>query len=259
MKFSIITPTLNSIEFLKKSSDSVLINQKYPNIEWIIIDGGSTDGTIEYLNSLENTNIKIFNDDSGHPSKAFNYGITKANGEIISLLGSDDYYEEEIFSEIAFIFENNKIDWLIGYNEIVDKHEKEIRKIITKFKKSSLNNYSFKKLSKNNFIAAHSVFWKKEFMPNKIGNFNTNEFIESMDYEMWLRMGRISKPYILKKKLSNFRMHKNSLTTKGNLKQLNQMYLVSLKYGKFNVIEKIILKTKSLIIFIIYKLLMNFN
>ena len=166
MKFSIITPTLNSIKFLKECSESIITKQLYSNFEWIIIDGGSKDGTIDYLHSLKNLNIKIFKENSGHPSKAFNFGITKATGDIIGLLGSDDYYEENIFSDIASLFKGNNIDWLVGYNRIVDKDNTEIRKLITKFKNNSLDHYNFKKLSRNNFIGAHSVFWRREFMPN---------------------------------------------------------------------------------------------
>ena len=259
MKISIITPTLNSIKYLSECYKSVFEMQEYKNIEWIIIDGGSRDGTIEFLKNLNNPAIKIYSENSNHPSKAYHYGITKVSGDIIGTLGSDDYYENNIFSKIVKVFENPKINWLIGSNVIINNQGQEIRKIITKYKNYNLSNYSLKRLLNNNFIPMQSVFWKKNFMPDEIGNFNTTDFIESMDYDMWIRMAINSEPTIINKKLSYFRMHKNSITAKGNFDQMNQMLLISCKYGKFNILKKSFLKIKIIIIYLIYKFLNLFN
>lgn len=259
MKLSIVTPTLNSVKYLSRCYKSIFELQDYKNIEWIIVDGGSKDGTIEFLKNLNNPTIKIFSESSNHPSKAYHLGITKVSGEIIGTLGSDDYYENNIFSTIVEIFKNSKTNWIIGSNAIINSDGKEIRKIITKYKNYNLSNYSLIKLLNNNFIPMQSVFWKKNFMPDKIGNFNTTNFIESMDYDMWVRMAMNSEPTILDKKLSYFRMHKNSLTTKGNFNQMNQMLLISCKYGKFNFIKKSFLKIKIVLIYTIYRTLNLFN
>lgn len=255
MKLSIITPTLNSIKYLSRCYKSVFELQNYKNIEWIIVDGGSKDGTIEFLKNLNNPAIKIYSENSNHPSKAYHFGITKVSGEIIGTLGSDDYYENNIFSTIVKVFENPKINWLIGSNTIINSQGNEIRKIITRYKNYNISNYSLRKLLNNNFIPMQSVFWKKNFMPDKIGNFNTTNFIESMDYEMWIRMAINSNPTIVNKRLSYFRMHKNSITTKGNFDQMNQMLLISCKYGEFNIFKKGFLKIKITLIYIIYRIL----
>ena len=62
MKLSIVTPTLNSYKFIKECADSILIHQNYNNIEWIVADGGSTDGTFEYLKDLKNNKIILINE-----------------------------------------------------------------------------------------------------------------------------------------------------------------------------------------------------
>lgn len=253
MKLSIITPTLNSIKYLSRCYKSIFEMQDYKDVEWIIIDGGSKDGTIEFLEKFDNPAIKIFSENSGHPSKAYHYGITKVSGEIIGTLGSDDYYENNIFGTIIKAFENSRTDWLIGSNSIINSKGAEIRKIITNYKNYNLSNYSLKKLYNNNFIPMQSVFWRKKFMPDKIGNFNISNFIASSDYDMWIRMALKSEPTILNKRLSCFRMHKNSLTTKGNFDQINQMLLISCHYGKFNFFKKNFLKVKIILIYILYK------
>ena len=98
-----------------------------------------------------------------------------------------------------------------------------------------------------------SVFWKIKFMPEKIGYFNNDEFIESMDYETWLRMAKVSTPYILKKRLSAFRVHRNSITSKVNLKQMNEMTKISIKYLGDNLFLKFYLYIKMFFIIIIYQ------
>ena len=103
MKLSIVTPTLNSYKFIKKCADSILIHQNYNNIEWIVADGGSTDGTIEYLKNLKNNKIILINENTGHSTKAYNVGISKASGDIIGTLGSDDIYNKDIFLKVINI------------------------------------------------------------------------------------------------------------------------------------------------------------
>lgn len=92
-------------------------------------------------------------------------------------------------------------------------------------------------------------------MPEKTGYFNELEFLDSSDYDMWLKMAKISKPLIVNDKFSFFRMHKTNITSKGSFKQLTQMAEISNKYGDFNFFEKMIIKLKSIAILIFYKIL----
>jgi len=254
MKLSIVTPTLNSFKFIKQCSESIL-NQNYQDFEWIITDGGSTDGTLEYLKSLKNNKIILINENSGHSTKAYNIGISKTSGEIIGTLGSDDVYNENIFLTVINYFKNKSLLWIVGRNEIINHNNKIVRKNITYFKNNRLNNYSYYSLTKNNFFPMQSIFWRKTFMPEKTGYFNELEFLDSSDYDMWLKMAKISKPLIVNDKFSFFRMHKTNITSKGSFKQLTQMAEISNKYGDFNFFEKIIIKLKSIAILIFYKIL----
>ena len=92
-------------------------------------------------------------------------------------------------------------------------------------------------------------------MPKIVGYFDEKNFIDSSDYEMWLKMASINKPLIVNEKFSYFRVHKTNITSRGSIKQMKQMSEISIKYGNFNIFEKIITKIKSSIIIIIYKLL----
>lgn len=111
MKFSIITASLNNSETINDTLDSV-INQDFVDIEHIIIDGNSNDGTIEILNEYEskNKNSKIIFKHNHGVYDALNEGLRLASGDIIGFLHSDDFlYSNSIISEIGSIFENTNL------------------------------------------------------------------------------------------------------------------------------------------------------
>ena len=101
-RFSIITPCMNSAKFIRNAIDSVLA-QNYPNYEHIIIDGGSTDGTLEILK--EYPHLLFISEPDKNLYDAINKGIRLATGEIIGHLNSDDFYTEDVFGEIARLFQ----------------------------------------------------------------------------------------------------------------------------------------------------------
>jgi glycosyltransferase involved in cell wall biosynthesis len=109
---TIITITLNSEKYLEQTILSVL-NQPYENVEYIVIDGGSTDGTVEIIKKYDNfIDYWISEKDKG-VSNAFNKGIVFATGDIIGLINSDDWYEPETFNKVTEVFENDKSIGLI--------------------------------------------------------------------------------------------------------------------------------------------------
>lgn len=103
-KLTIITASYNGAKTLEKSINSVL-NQNYPNLEYIIIDGGSTDGTVDVIKRYErHLSYWVSEPDKGI-ADAWNKGLCKATGEIISMVNTDDWYEPDSFKRIAEIFQ----------------------------------------------------------------------------------------------------------------------------------------------------------
>ncbi len=98
---SIITPSFNQAQFIEQTIKSVQ-NQDYKNIEHIIIDGGSTDGTIDILKKY--SGIKWISEKDNGQSDAINKGFSTANGEILAWLNSDDYYDENIITKVVEYF-----------------------------------------------------------------------------------------------------------------------------------------------------------
>ncbi len=228
MKISIITPSYNQVDFIERTIQSVL-SQDYSNIEYIVMDGGSTDGTIDILKKYSNKIIWKSEKDNGQ-SDAINKGLKIATGDIIAYLNSDDTYEPGAFKKISDFFENNPDKkWAYGKCKIIDKQDREIRKPITWYKNLLLKKYSYKKLLTENFISQPATFWRKELL-DEIGNFNEQENF-CMDYEYWLRIGQKYKAGVINDYLSNFRYYSDSKSGNVDKKQFQDELRLAKKYG----------------------------
>lgn len=211
LKISIVTPSFNQGCFIKQTIDSVL-NQNYPNLEYIVMDGGSNDGTVDILKSYGNRIIWKSEKDKGQ-SDAINKGMAMATGEILGYINSDDLYTSNCFFKINdFFLTSPKIRWAYGKCRIIDEHNREVRKLITAYKNFWMKKYSYNKLLSINFINQPSTFWRKEIR-NEFGLFNKNEHLV-MDYEYWLRIGKKYRAGFINAYLSEFRMYTQSKSFK---------------------------------------------
>src|SRR3989344_33011 len=144
-KISVITPSLNQAKFIEGTIRSVL-DQKYPNLEYIIVDGGSTDGTLKILKKYNKFISWTSARDNGQ-SAAINRGIKKSSGEIICYLNSDDYLAPESLSKVADFFrKNKKAEWVTGKCRTVDEYGVEVRKLITLYKNIFLKYFRTKEI-----------------------------------------------------------------------------------------------------------------
>ncbi|MGX5857992.1 glycosyltransferase family 2 protein [Dyadobacter jiangsuensis] len=125
-KISIVSPSYNQGEFIEDAIQSV-IDQNYPNFEHIIIDGGSTDETIDILKKYPHL-IWVSEKDKGQ-SDAINKGFKRASGDIIGWLNTDDYYLPNAFKLVAENFSKTSADALYGDIIFVDKHRKKTRDV----------------------------------------------------------------------------------------------------------------------------------
>lgn len=207
-KISLITPTLNQGKFIRDTIQSVL-SQNYPNLEYIVIDGGSTDNTVDILKSYGNKLIWISEKDKGQ-SDAINKGLKIATGEIISYLNSDDYLQPGVLTKIGTFFANNtEAFWVTGKCYTVDGMGKEVRKLITLYKNIFLKYFRFRNIFYIvQFISQPSTFWRRNLL-EQIGLFDT-KLSYDMDYDYWLRIWQKNKLYFLDEYLSSYRLHRAS-------------------------------------------------
>lgn len=207
LKFSIIIPSLNQGKFISQTIESVL-KQSYKNVEIIVVDGGSTDDTLDILKSYNNQIAWLSEKDNGQ-TNAINKGIAMSNGDIIAYLNSDDYYLDGTLEIVATIFNSNKNTlWVTGDYIIINENGGKIQSYIIKYKKFLRKLLSFNLLSVLNPIAQPSTFMHKLLIA-KVGNFNESLHY-AMDYEYWLRAISIKNPTVTNKTLSAFRIHHKS-------------------------------------------------
>jgi glycosyltransferase involved in cell wall biosynthesis len=130
VKISIITPSFNSGKYIRRAINSVL-SQDYDNWEHIVIDGGSTDGTLEILKKY--SHLKFVSEQDKGQSDAMNKGFHMSNGDIIGYLNADDYYHQDIFSPVIKEFTSGTSEMVVGKIKIQKETETEIRTPSTKF------------------------------------------------------------------------------------------------------------------------------
>jgi glycosyltransferase involved in cell wall biosynthesis len=180
-KISIITVSFNSQSTIKHTIQSVA-SQDYQNKEYILIDGASTDWTLDIISFLKDKiNYFVSEKDNGIYD-AMNKGIKVATGEIIGILNSDDFYSNnEVLSKVANIFEETDCDCLYGDLVYVDKGD--ARNIVRYWKSGK---FSKKKL-RMGWMLPHPTFFVKKEIYEKYGLYNI-KLKTAADYEMILRL-----------------------------------------------------------------------
>lgn len=201
-KISIITPSFNQAEFLERTIKSVL-DQNYANLEYILIDGGSTDGSVDIIKRYSDSiSYWISKKDSGQ-TEAINKGFKLATGEIVAWLNSDDEYCEGTLERVAKTFmSDSHLDFVFGDRLSIDRNGNILRD-------DRHTRFSFTELILHGMILTQpSSFWKRELF-GKYGYLDeTKRFC--MDYEFFCRIGQHIKAKHICQPLSCFRWHEDS-------------------------------------------------
>jgi glycosyltransferase involved in cell wall biosynthesis len=220
---SIITPCLNSAEFIERTINSVL-NQSYKNIEYIIIDGGSVDGTVDIIKKYEDKLSYWLSEPDDGLYCAINKGMHIAKGEIVGYLNSDDiYYPDTLKKVISFFCEKKEIDLVYGKLNFIDINDS----IIFTMTYPSFNLKSFSSLNYST-IGQPSSFWRRDLMIN-VNYFNEN-FKLAADFDFFIKSGKVGKFHFLPEKLAGFRIHRSQLTEKHKFISRNEVAIIHKNY-----------------------------
>ncbi len=248
-KISIITPSFNQSAFIEETILSVL-SQDYPHLEYIVVDGGSSDATLDILRTYQDQLIWISESDQGQ-ANAINKGFKMASGDVLAYLNSDDLYLPGTLNKVgAFFADNPNADWLSGYCQNVDGNGHPIRPFISKYKNFWLRTRSYQVLKVLNYISQPATFWRGTLI-QKLGYLD-EDLQYTMDYEYWLRIGKTHKLSVLEEELAVFRLHSSSKSGINSDQQFDEELEVAKNYSKGLpiILHYLHIKLRALLVFI---------
>ena len=249
LKISIVIPVFNMVDTIEQTLSSIW-DQNYKNLQLIVMDGASTDGTKEFL-ELHKDKIDIFISEKDNGQyHAIQKGMSLATGEVVSWLNADDIYFPWTFNRVNLFFQSfEKINWIVGLPSFLDcsGNITHIYNNLSARPNKLIRNGAFR----NNvfgYLQQESMFFRKSLW-DKIGGLDLNYNLAA-DFELWTRFATISSVISVNIPLSGFRIDDNSRSKKyiriyeqevdQILKSLGRNYSLIQLLSKSNIINKLI-------------------
>lgn len=194
-KVSIVTPSFNQAEYLERTIESVLTQDV--ELEYIIMDGGSTDGSLDILKEYESRAQILIGKDKGQ-ADAIAKGFSAATGDILAWLNSDDMYLPGTLAKVVSAFDSG-VEFMYGHVLIVDSRDKVLRRRVAL-------PVGFDDLYYGMYVIPQEATFFSQRLYRECGGINP-AYTYAMDYDLWLRMARIEPPRLLDDYLACFRFH----------------------------------------------------
>jgi glycosyltransferase involved in cell wall biosynthesis len=221
---SIVTPSFQQARFIDATIRSVL-DQNYPRLEYLVVDGGSTDGTLEILRQYEPRLKWISEADKGQ-ADAINKGFARTNGEIIAWLNSDDTYAPGAIQTVAEYFAAHpEVGVVYGNADFIDPSGAFIGACqnIEPFSRHRLLHYS-------DFLVQPAVFFRRELFQS-VGGLDAS-LCWALDYDLWLKFAERNAQFaFLRRVLANYRWLDSSKTGAGGRKRIEEVRAVVQRHG----------------------------
>lgn len=222
-RVSIIAPVYNSAEFIEESIQSVL-NQTYPKIEYIIMDAGSTDGTVEIAQRYADRLTIISEPDNGQ-SDAINKGWKRATGDVLTWLNGDDLYlPDTVENAVNYLTQHPDTMWLYGDAQFLyeDGTPGNFRYPILPWDYNKLLTFGC-------YISQPSVFLRREVI-ERFGYLDESLHF-GMDYEYWLRIGKIFPPAHVPDVKVKVKIFRDTKSRSGSYKRIQELEQMLKRYG----------------------------
>ncbi len=232
VRISIVMPSFQQVDFLEEAVRSVFFQQP-EDIELLVMDPGSTDGSRELLLELQQEfgveQLQLhFEADKGQ-SDAINRGFSRARGQVLSWLNSDDRLRPGALKKVIDRLDTKEPCWLYGRAGMIDAAGRRHGNLIVQYKNWRCRRFSRLKLLTENFIPQMAVFWNRALW-EKAGGLDSDRHLD-MDYDLWLRFAAVTKPEVLYDELADFRVHGQAKGSQQTGLQLDAAFATARKHA----------------------------
>lgn len=231
---SIVTPSYNQERYLEETIRSVL-EQDYPNLEYYVIDGGSTDGSLEIIKKYQDHLAGWVSEPDRGQTEAINKGFSRSQGEIMAWLNSDDvYYPGAIQSAVDYLLENPSVGMVYGDTDLIDGEGH----VIGRF---NAQQTDYQRLMRGGvYIPQPAAFWRRDLW-DQVGPLDPSLFF-AMDYDLWVKFAKTTTIKYIPQLWACFRIHGEGKTMVADARcwpEMKRVYhregggIISLFMGKY--------------------------
>ncbi len=201
---SIVTPSYQQARYLEETIQSV-INQDYPRIEYLVVDGDSTDGSQKIIQRYADRITWWVSEPDQGQTDAINKGFSHASGQVYAWLNSDDTYQPGAISQaVAYLLEHPEAGLVYGDCDFIDSSGK----VIGRF---NAQQTSLRRLQRGGvYIPQQAAFWRAELW-KQVGPLDPS-FYFAMDYDLWVRLAQVAEVHYTPQPWANFRLHGDTKT-----------------------------------------------
>jgi glycosyltransferase involved in cell wall biosynthesis len=229
LRVSVVTPSFNQARFIERTIRSVLDQEGDFDLEYLVVDGQSTDGTLDIVRKYQDRLSWTSEPDRGQVD-AVNKGLRRATGDVVGWLNSDDVLLPGALARVAAAFAANPAaEWVHGRCDIIDADDRVIRRWIAAYKHWCCKRYSYARLLTENVISQMTVFWRRS-VHEAVGYLDTGLKL-AFDYDFWLRLAERGDPVYIPERIACFRWYDTSKSGSGYDRQFREDYDVATRHA----------------------------
>ena len=246
LRISLVTPSYNQAPFIGRTIDSVLSQTGDFELDYRVLDGASTDGTVELLRSYGDRVAWVSARDAGQVD-AINKGLREATGDVVGWLNSDDVLLPGALARVAAAFTANpQAEWVHGRCVIIDEHDRPVRRWVSLYKHYRCQRHTFENLRTENYVSQMTAFWRRS-VHAEIGYLDP-ELDLAFDYALFLALAQRGAPIYLPDELACFRWYDTSKSGAGFARQVDQATRIAARFGALSPWTRVRTEAKKLAI-----------
>jgi glycosyltransferase involved in cell wall biosynthesis len=251
LRISVITPSHNHAKFIGRTIDSILSQTGNFDLDYRVIDGNSSDDTVEILKRYGDRFAWISERDRGQID-AINKGLRAATGDIVGWVNSDDTLRPGALARVAAAFESApQVEWVHGRCVIIDEQDRTLRRWVSLYKHYRCRNHSFTNLLTENYISQMTTFWRRA-VHDQIGYLDP-KYDLAFDFDLFHKLAARGAPIYLEDEIACFRWYETSKSGAGFTKQVDQATVIASRYGGRSPWQRACTQAKKVAIVNIYR------